>query len=725
MKSFKEKTEQRILIDDEKYAESIVDLASVVMGKSAIASIVDDENLKTEDAILKILDFYKISHEPSTEIIEKIDDRLDYYLRTSGVMKRRVVLEGKWYKDAFGPMLAYTKESGIVALIPKGSNYVFFDYKSGRELTVNSKSVNMFEPDAYCFYKPLPARELEIKDILRYMLAFCSISDFILAIVPVLLITIIGLIMPYASQYIFSVVIPMNGNNLLPPLLFLMVGATLSSTIIGLFRSLILARIQTKINVPLQASAMARIISMPTIFFRDFNSGELTARLLKLNELCATLVSISFTVVLSAIFSLIYLIQIFDFAPELFLPVVIIIIIILLISVVQAVGQKKINEKLYLEQSKLSGLVFSMFAGIQKIKLAGAEKRGFSRWAHQYSKTAQLSYNPPFFLKIAPILATVISAFGMIFIYEVAIAAEIDSADYMAFFSAYSITSGALISLAGVAGSISSIRPTLEITKPILKMVPEIMPEKKYVNDLSGNIIMNHVSFKYPDASNFVLEDISLEIKPGDYIGIVGRTGCGKSTLMRLLLGFEEPSLGMIYYDNYDLTEINVRSLRKKIGSVLQNGKLIQGNIFSNIALAKPSLTIDDAWAAAEMAGIAEDIKAMPMGMYTVIGEGTGGISGGQRQRILIARAIAIEPKILIMDEATSALDNKTQKEIADALAGLNNTRIAIAHRLSTIKDCDRIIVISDKKISEEGTYDELMEKKGEFYELVKMQQLE
>ena len=242
---------------------------------------------------------------------------------------------------------------------------------------------------------------------------------------------------------------------------------------------------------------------------------------------------------------------------------------------------------------------------------------------------------------------------------------------------------------------------------------------------LSGGIELNNVSFRYSENMPLVLDDLSLKIRPGQYVAIVGKTGCGKSTLMRLLLGFEHPKKGAIYYDGRDLEKIELRSLRRRIGVVIQNGKLFQGDIYSNIVISAPWLTRQDAWDAAELAGIADDIRSMPMGMDTIITEGAGGISGGQRQRLMIARAIAPKPKILMFDEATSALDNITQKKISESLDSLKCTRIVIAHRLSTIKQCDRIIVLDKGKIIEDGKYEELIEKNGFFAELVARQRLD
>ena len=222
-----------------------------------------------------------------------------------------------------------------------------------------------------------------------------------------------------------------------------------------------------------------------------------------------------------------------------------------------------------------------------------------------------------------------------------------------------------------------------------------------------------------------MLKDFSLKIRAGEYVAIVGRTGCGKSTLIRLLLGFETPESGAVFYDGRDLAGIDPRSLRRRMGVVSQNGQLFQDNIFSNITISAPWLNMDAAWEAAEIAGIAQDIRDMPMGMHTIISEGQGGISGGQKQRILIARAIAPKPRILILDEATSALDNLTQKQVSEALDQLKCTRIVIAHRLSTIRNCDRILVMDQGRIIESGTYEELIAMNGEFADLVARQRLD
>ena len=291
------------------------------------------------------------------------------------------------------------------------------------------------------------------------------------------------------------------------------------------------------------------------------------------------------------------------------------------------------------------------------------------------------------------------------------------------YYAAYALASGAFAQLSSVALSVAEIKPVLDMARPILEAEPEVSEEKQVVERLSGSIELNNVTFRYREDMPAVLDNLSLKIRSGQYVAIVGKSGCGKSTLMRILLGFETPQKGAVYYDGKDLTRLDLKSLRRKIGTVMQNGKLFSGDIYSNIVISAPWLTLDQAWEAAETAGIADDIREMPMGMFTLVSD--GGISGGQRQRILIARAIAPKPKILMMDEATSALDNLTQKKVSDSLGKYKSTRIVIAHRLSTIKQCDRIIVLDQGRIVEDGSYEKLMKQNGFFAELVSRQQLD
>jgi ABC-type bacteriocin/lantibiotic exporter with double-glycine peptidase domain len=328
-------------------------------------------------------------------------------------------------------------------------------------------------------------------------------------------------------------------------------------------------------------------------------------------------------------------------------------------------------------------------------------------------------------LKLNGVIMTGIALAGNILIYALAVKNAVDPSSYYAFSAAYGRLTGAFTVLACVAGSLAAIGPVMETAEPILQTEPEPMKGKVQVTRLNGQVEVNHVFFRYEADQAFVLNDLSLKIGRGEYVALVGKTGCGKSSLIRVLLGFERPEKGSVFFDGRDQGSLELTSLRRRIGVVMQNGRLFQGNIFDNISIAAPQMTMEEAWEAAEAAGIADEIREMPMGMHTLISENQGGISGGQKQRLLIARALAGKPDILILDEATSALDNQTQKEVAEILGRMKCTRIVIAHRLSTIRNCDRILVLDQGNIVEEGTYEELMGRKGFFAKLVARQQLE
>lgn len=421
--------------------------------------------------------------------------------------------------------------------------------------------------------------------------------------------------------------------------------------------------------------------------------------------------------------SLVYVGQIFMIAPSLTLPALAAIGLQLAVGIAGILFKTKVAGRQLQADAKLDGVVFSLFSGIQKIKLAGSERRAFAKWARVYSEKADAVYNPPLVLKAQMALSSAVAVLGMYFLYSAA-AGTVSLSQYVAFNTTYSMVSASLLSLVGTASSLAIVKPILELAAPILEAEPETKEKKETVHTLSGSIELNHVSFRYTDDGPLIINDLSLKINRGQYVAIVGTTGCGKSTLMRLMLGFETPQKGAVYYDGKDLSKVDQRSLRKKIGVVLQNGRLFADDIFANIAISAPGLTLKEAWEAAEIAGIADDIRDMPMGMNTILSEGGGGISGGQRQRILIARAIAHKPKILMLDEATSALDNLTQKKVSDSLDQMKCTRIVIAHRLSTIRQCDRIIVLDKGKIIEDGTYEELSRAGGFFAKLVERQQI-
>ncbi|MCD8338287.1 MAG: ATP-binding cassette domain-containing protein [Lachnospiraceae bacterium] len=723
---FDEQIRQRKQNDDEIFAAAFSGIADAILG-SRVSAAFETDAKKTKDAIDQILAFYHVKSRELPDGIRDMNEQLEYLMRPYGIMRRSVRLEKHWYKDAIGAMLGVKKGDGaVVALLPSGiSGYSYYDTDSGKNIRINSRNEDLFEDEAIAFYKPFPMEKLTIAALFRYISGILSASDFIFAGAGMLAVTLVGLITTRLNKLLMGVVVESGSMRLLTAIVIFMVCVSVSSLLLTSVNALLTARITTKLELQVQAATMMRVISLPAAFFKDYSSGDLSSRCAQINSLCDLLVSAVLTSGLTSVFSLIYITQIFACAPVLVVPAVCVILITMFFSVLTALFQMRFAKRQMENAAKESGMSYALISGVQKIKLSGAEKRAFARWADVYRQSAKLTYNPGAFLKYNSVFSTAISLIGTIVMYYFAAVSQVSVADYYAFNTAYGMVSGAFTSVAAMALTAANIKPILDMAKPILETVPEISTGKQVVTRLSGGIELSNISFRYNDSMPNVLDDLTLKIRSGQYLAIVGTTGCGKSTLMRILLGFETPNKGAVYYDGKDLSSIDLKSLRRQIGVVMQDGKLFQGDIFSNITVSAPWLTMDDAWRAAELAGIADDIRRMPMGMYTVISEGSGGISGGQRQRLMIARAIAPQPKILMFDEATSALDNLTQKKVSESLNGLKCTRIVIAHRLSTIRQCDRVIFLDHGKIVEDGTYDELIIRNGKFAELVERQRLD
>lgn len=723
---FDEQIRDRKQNDDEAFAEAFANMASAITGRKIEASLNNDRAV-TKDAIDEILRYYHVKSREIPDGISDVNEQLEYLMRPYGIMRRTIKLEDGWYRDAIGAMLGVLRESGrVVALIPTGlSGYSYFDYDTGKRKKINHKNQHLLEAEAIAFYKPFPLKKISLPSLAAYIVRTLSVSDFVMIALATLALSLIGMISPMISKLLFDRVLPSGNTRLLVAITFFSVCVSVSTLLISAVKNMITARIETKLNISVDAATMMRVMSLPADFFKQYSAGELSNRASQVGVLCKMLASTVLSTGLTSIFSLIYISQIFVYAPALVVPALIIILVTVVFSVVSSLVQMKLSIRQMELSGKEDGMTYALITGIQKIKLAGAEKRAFARWGNLYAENAKLTYGPPTFIELNSVISLAISLVGTIVMYSMAVKSGISVADYYAFNTAYGMVSGAFMALAGIALTVSQIKPILNMVKPFFDAIPEVSDGKQVITRLSGGIELNNVSFRYSENMPLVVDDMSLKIRPGQYVAIVGKTGCGKSTLMRLLLGFEHPQKGAIYYDGRDLERIDLRSLRRRIGVVMQNGKLFQGDIYSNIVISAPWLSQDEAWEAAELAGIANDIRKMPMGMNTIISEGSGGISGGQRQRLMIARAIAPKPKILMFDEATSALDNITQKKISESLSSLKCTRIVIAHRLSTIKQCDRIIVLDRGKIIEDGKYDELIEKNGFFAELVARQRLD
>ena len=723
---FDEQIKQRKQSDDQLLEEAFVRIADAVLGTKMSAAYLSDE-AKASGEIGEILKYYKIKPKEVPDTVKGLDDRLEYLLRPHGIMRRNVQLPKGWHKDAIGAMLGRRKDDGsVVALIPRGfTGYAYYDAKTAAWIRITGKNEELFDDEAICFYKPFPLSKLTVPMLMRYTAECLDRADIALVVLSALMVSLVGLMTPRLTALLFGRVAESGSLRLLFAIAAFMISVSISRLLIQAINAMLTGRITSKLNLSVQAATVMRILSLPADFFKQWSSGELASRAQQLQTLCQMMASTVLSTSLTSLFSLLYVTQIFAFAPALVVPALSIILVTLAFTIVTMVYQARITRKQMELGAQESGMSYALINGIQKIKLSGAEKRAYARWSDLYAKEVELKYNPPMFLRINGVISTTISLTGALVMYAMALKSGVGVSDYYAFNAAYGVVSGAFMSLSGIAMTLAQFKPVMAMAQPIMDAEPEVSEGKQVIERISGAIEVSNVSFRYREDMPLILDDLSLKIKAGQYVAIVGSTGCGKSTLMRILLGFEKPLKGAVYYNGKDLNTIDLKSLRRKIGVVMQNGKLFQGDIFSNITISAPQLTLDQAWEAAEMAGVAEDIRRMPMGMHTIISEGSGGISGGQRQRLMIARAIAPRPRILMFDEATSALDNITQKQVSDSLEKLKCTRIVIAHRLSTIRACDRIIYLEKGKIVEDGTYDELIALGGKFAELVERQRLD
>jgi ATP-binding cassette subfamily C protein len=377
---------------------------------------------------------------------------------------------------------------------------------------------------------------------------------------------------------------------------------------------------------------------------------------------------------------------------------------------------------------KISSMLLQFIVGIAKFRVSGTEGRAFAVWAKEFAKKKVIATKARQISMVTTIFFAVFPTFclGTIFYYQQSLAAEpgstkITTGDFFAFFSAFSQVMAAVVSVSAAIIAVVAVIPFYERAKPIFNAIPEVTEAKTSPGRLTGAIEVSHVTFRYAENAPPALRDVSISARPGQFIAIVGASGSGKSTLLRLLLGFEAPESGAVYFDGQDLSGLDTQEVRRQMGVVLQSSRPISGSIFQNIVGSAP-LTVEDAWEAARLAGIDEDIRKMPMQLHTYLSDGGGGISGGQRQRLMIARAIAPRPRIVLFDEATSALDNQTQAIVSRSLDALQATRIVIAHRLSTIMNATRIFVLDKGEVVQSGTYQELISQDGVFKELAKRQ---
>ena len=411
--------------DQQLLDDSFVKIAGVVMGQRS-AEKLGDERIITKNAIDEVLKYYHYKTVELPDSVTKAEDQLDYCMRPHGIMRRNVKLTSGWYKDAYGPMLGFIKETGIpVALIPGNiSGYRFTDPETGRSMKLNSTTEKLIDEEAICFYRPLPQKKLTIKDLLIYMKRCITFSDIVMIVAATASVSLVGLLMPRLTALLTGAVLHSGRYDALISIALCMLCVSFSSQLLSSVSSFINTRLNTKTSLGVQASMMMRIMSLPANFFRRYSAGELRSRSQSVNQLCALLLGIVLSSGLSSVTSLMYITQIFSFTPVLVVPSLIIILVTVIFSTISTLVQIRINKQIMEHEAKESGMTYAMITGVQKIKLAGAEKRVFAKWLNLYSAGAELVYNPPVFIKINSVISLGISLISNIILYSLAVKSD-------------------------------------------------------------------------------------------------------------------------------------------------------------------------------------------------------------------------------------------------------------------------------------------------------------
>ncbi len=646
-------------------------------------------------------------------------DPLAAIVRASRLRKRRVLLRGRWWEQDNGALVAYTKDDQQpIALLPANHSYEVFNPNFPRLQPVNEHLAATISPVAYMFYRSLPAKAMQAIDILKFGL-YGRQKDLIAIAFTGLAVAILGLVIPHATLIIMDSAIPDSDRGLL-----LQIGLGLLVTAVGtalfqLAQGFSLLRLETTTDHATQSGVWDRLLNLPVSFFRQYTTGDLQSRVSSVSAIRRQLSGRNLINLVSSVFTLFYLAQLFYYSYELALLAVGVATVTLIVTTIAGILLLAKVRPLLEIKGEIFGQTVQLINGIAKLHIAGAEERAFAAWSKNFAQQVKLELSTQAIEDFVVLFNTLmpVATSGLLFWFAIrmldrpqALGAEaitFSLGTFLAFNAAFGSFTHGIILLSNTVTEVLQVVPQWQRTQPILQSVPEIDLTKADPGRLTGRISIDHVTFRYQLDAPLILENVSIHAAPGEFIALVGASGSGKSTILRLLLGFEAAQTGGVFYDGQDLAGLDIDAVRRQFGVVLQNGQLTAASIFENIT-GSGLTTLDEAWSAARMAGLAEDIEKMPMQMHTMVSEGGGNISGGQRQRLLIARALVHKPRVLLFDEATSALDNTTQAIVSKSLDQLQVTRVVIAHRLSTIKNADRIYVLQSGQIIQQGKFNEL-----------------
>ena len=638
---------------------------------------------------------------------------------------RRVALLGPWWQSDMGPLVGQTVADGRpVALVPNWRGRYRLHRQGSKPCLIDAAVAATLDASAISVIKPMPERQLRPRDLLIVAIASCAgdLSTLLLATFGA---SLLGLLVPIATGHIIDTFVPSEMRSQLLMLGVMLVVAQFCSFLLKASSDLARQRIDGRVAARLQGGVMDRVFRMPSFVLRTFSSTDLAMRAMSVDGIRRTVTGIALNTLLTGAFGLSSIALLFHY--DVYGASVALMLFAVLASVGVFAGYKQIKSMLQGEQMNANVATFTqqLMENISTLRAFGAEKRAYVQWSRNSIEMRKRGLRGK---RISIVFDTMLSGYDMLAMALVfmvlgrEVDANMSSGSFLAFASAYSNFLGASIGFGRAMLQVAGLIPMYARIKPLMENTPERSGTAQSPGQLSGALEVANVAFAYPGRPR-ILTKMSFRVEPGQFVALVGASGCGKSTLVNLLLGIDKPEQGAILYDGNNLADLDVTAVRRQFGVCRQNGRMFSGSLYENILGAHPG-TQADVWEAARLAGIDNEIRALPMQLHTVVTEGSATFSGGQIQRFLLARALVGNPRFVVLDEATSALDNITQDMVVRNVERLGVTRIVVAHRLSTIRNADVILFIRDGKVTETGNYDELCQLGGDFANFVKRQSL-
>ncbi|MGW6905062.1 NHLP bacteriocin export ABC transporter permease/ATPase subunit [Streptomyces sp. NPDC054940] len=654
-------------------------------------------------------------------------DRLDPVERVaiaSRVRTRAVRLDGRWWRDNVGPLVGHRALSGApVALLWRRGGYVAVHPATGRETPIEKANAEEFEPRAVMFYRPLPDRAPSPLRLLRFSMRGTR-GDLTNLMISGLVTVAIGALVPIATGKVLGEFVPKAQTGLIVQFCLAVMISSVVAAAFMLLQNLTILRLEGRIEATLQPALWDRLLRLPTKFFTERSTGELASQAMGISAIRRLMAGVGPVVASSVTVGAMNLALLFWYSVPMALAAIGMLVVIAAVFLGLGLWQVRWQRRLVVLSNKLNNQAFQTLRGLPKLRVAAAENYAYAAWADRFAHSRELQQKVGRIKNLTAVLGTVylpVCTLLMFMLLAGPARGSMSAAAFLTFNTSVTMLLTSVTQLTGSFVSVVAALPLFEEIKPVLDAQPEVRTASTRPGPLTGSMEARRLSFRYSDDGPLILDDVSFDIRPGEFVAIVGPSGCGKSTLLRLLIGFDKPVSGSVLYDGQDLAALDQSAVRRQCGVVLQHAQPFTGSILDVICGTEP-YTPEEAMAAAEMAGLAEDIKRMPMGLHTIV-SGSGAISGGQRQRLMIAQALIRRPRILFFDEATSALDNETQRTVIESTRALNATRIVIAHRLSTVLDADRVIVMEDGKVAQQGPPAQLLaDTSGRLHELVRRQ---